>query len=527
MRLQCLSLGPRSKGRDYGLLPRFRATPLPGTAARKLGDFAMALLEWGLQPRAEFAACFPLDDRQSLTFLVRVAYLGREALGPVVIGNGLLIDAAAVQAVDGKPHRFLGAIQPPSSGEWTETELQLEAPSAPVPGIRVILGELSRSLEISDEPAVIELADDTIPTEAVAEIIESTWIGGGPMSWVTTRDLTRIESFKPADFRLVAHAVDPQSTRAAGAARLQGDRIEGELPQPSRLLRLCHALGLPRPQSIALESSVSPPAQPDSELRSLLVAQMQQSMRSAADDAALFRLVDRWLAGSETVPPEDRHLAQMAIAVAFRGLVEDLADPERQTALISGYCRDVWARLEHGPRELPAALAARLNLLPGFSEAQLEWLLDHGLVGSFSRDTRTAIRGGGFTRGQIAAVARVLRRRLEEGGGGDGDFAEAVVESAVSRAELESKALAPEEEDVLALCETALLAEPEAPRWANLAKLMARALRLRLLRRDGPDPRFEAVRLAFDQALSPGDSATFRRVWVAVGMLQFAQGGAE
>jgi hypothetical protein len=525
MRLRCLTLGPRSKGRDYGLLPRFRATPLPGAAARKLGDFAMALLEWGLEPRAGFAACFPLDD--SYSFLVKVDYLGREALGPIVIGNGLLIDAVAAEAVEGKPHRLLGSIQPPSSGEWIMTELDLPAPPFPAVGSRSLLREVARSLEISDEAASIELADGTDPTEAVAEIVESTWSGSGPMSWATTAGLTGIESFKPSDFRLLVHVVDPQAPRAAGAARLHADRIEGDLPRPSRLLRLSHALGLQRPAAIAAERRAAPPAQPDSELRSMLVDQMQPLLGSASGHEALFGLVDRWVGGSETLPAEDRNLAQMAIAVAFRGLVEDLADPEQQTALISSYCRDVWQRLEHGPRELPAALAARLQLLPHFSESGLEWLLDHGLAGSFSRDTRTAIRSGRLSRGQVATVARALRRRLEPGSIDGADLAEDVVEAAVSRAEREAKALTPEEEDVLALCDVALLAEPEAARWSDLARLMARALRLRLRRRDGPDPRFEAVRLAFEQALTPADDDAFRRVWVGIRMLQLAQGGAE
>lgn len=426
MRLSCVSLGPRDRGRDHGLLPRFQAIRLAREAKATLGDFALALFEWGLEPRPPFAAFFPLDGVRHLHLLVRAAFLGRDLLGPNVIANGLILDDAALEAVDWRPHVLMPHIQPPEAGEWTELAVDVAVAAERARTADPMLIKLGRGLRT--QRIMLELADDRSPEAVVPPLIETARPTARQLHyWATSADLIPIERFDPAIFRLLVHAVDPASPRAPGAHRIDSAGLGGPELIDHPVLRFHEALfsedTMPDgwagrfPAAAAACGRVADPRDRlgDDPVQVVLDGMLATIAEPGIDLEQFRGLVERWAEAGAAMEREDESVVDLAIGVAFRRLFEAQSGDEAKLRLLRDYIA-LSPRLRAGAPKLPASLASKHNLFRWLDETELEWLVERGLGDDYASETEKAVRTGGVASDRLAAVSRALRGVLDRQG---------------------------------------------------------------------------------------------------------------
>ena len=468
MRLHCVSLGPRDRGRDHGLLPRFQSVKLSSEAKAMIGDFALALFEWGLKPRPPFAAFFPLDGARSLHMLVRAGYLGRDLLGPKVIANGLIINEAALAATEWRPHNLLRHIQPPQEGEWHHLEIELpvveagrEPPKDPI--TRKLGGALRGTLQAIR----LELAVDRSAEQVVAEIIEASRPGAKRLDyWATSADLVRIGRFDPAVFRLAIHHVEPDSSSATTSHRLGSAGLTGPEIPITGAARIWDALfwpeAIPRnrlrddPGQVAIDGMLAKMGEPGVDLTGLGV------------------LMDRWAEAGSSLDVEGEAIVHLAIGAAFRRLFEAQETSEAKLALLKGYIQ-LWPRLTSGAPMLPASLASKHGLIDQLGEAELELLIINGLGAAYAAATESVVRRGGIAGSRLASVARGLCAVVSRENPplpSSLSLANVVIERTASAGERDPEAFASMGSEAFALSEILLLRAEDEAEWRAVVPAM-------------------------------------------------------
>lgn len=516
VKLRCLTIGPRSGGRDYGVPARFTATPLPDRTSGPLGDFALALLEWGFEPRAPFAGLFPLGPRHY--FLVRAAFLRREAYGPVVLANGLLLDGDAAAAVGGRVPQLLDVIKDPLAGEWDRLEIDLDAWDIPAAEVRPSLVAFCRSFRarVRGEPVLLEVADGSPPEQVISEILEGS-LGrhSAPISWSTSWDLGRVGSFEPGKFDLIVMPAAPGVPPSEEVRRLDEAGVSGPPIPESQSLRVLVALVGAEP--IRADAGMID----GSEAVARLLAELLVEER---EEPAFWGRIKDWAAAARDLPDkDDSAFGQLAIAIAFRLVLERCPTPEDQARLLAMYIRGPWSSLPDGPLALPASLALRLNLLPHLDSADLEWLACHGLATSFAMQTSSALGEARLHGSQLAALARAVEPGLSSGGAaGAWGLAKNILLSA-ARPE-RAPGTTDDERQLLETGRTALIVAEAAAEWRMLSQTLATMLAAPL-DEEAASPLLQWARGSIASAFQPPNATALRGAWTAVELAKRANRG--
>lgn len=414
LRLRCVSVGPRSEGRDYGLLPRFRSLRVPDAAGAVLSDFALALLQWGQGGDGDFALYFPLDAAEPLYLLARVAHLGSESLGPVVIANGLLLDRSALEAVDWRPHRLLGQIQSPRDGAWDSLEIESALPSAPPPS--ATLAELGGALPRFGAPTLVVVDDPDTAERALKDILEGAPnLAGLYPSWALTGDLPRVERFNPGRFGLVVVPGDPKRSPPP-AYHISGGQLFGPPLPDSVAWRLWNRLflqALAGRRALLEEAAEYAPRVGQQDGNTTAIAAMQAVLRHPQAEGALWPLLESWADGAASLGEEDGILADQAVAAVVRELIEGQSEEAAKAALLKAYLRDLAPRLTRAPAMLAAGLAAGHGLIPLLDEDELALLLGRGLSRALAQALRDQeLAGGDVVPERLSLIAGAVVPRV-------------------------------------------------------------------------------------------------------------------
>lgn len=125
IRLPTFVIGPRSQGRGYRVLPP--SADFPGST-----DLAMLLMEWARTGETRFVGRVALPDSGGQSVVFRAARLGEAGLGELAYMQGVVIDAAALRALDHRPETVLDRIpEPDGSVAFALTTLPV-TPPAPI-----------------------------------------------------------------------------------------------------------------------------------------------------------------------------------------------------------------------------------------------------------------------------------------------------------------------------------------------------------------------------------------------------------
>lgn len=422
MRLHCVSLGPRDRGRDHAVLPWFEDLRLPSGAKATLGDFALALFEWGLAPSASFAAFFPLDGARKLHLLARASYLGDDLLGPNVVTNGFIIDGPALAATHWRPHQLLPQVRPPEEGEWDVLGVDVEIGAVARPRTRDRdVARLGRSLRRPAQRIRLELTNGRAPDEVVAELIEAARPDDRHLIyWATSADLVRIARFDPAILQLLVHEAAPDSPLAPGVHRLGPSGLAGPKLHESDVERIWEALYEPETLPVgwaarfpaaaaACERANRPEERFNDDPREVAIDHMVATLAEPGIDFVQFwGLVERWAEAGSALDAPSEAIVHLAIGVVFRKLLESQQNADAKRMLLKGYIEH-WPSLRAGAPMLPASLAATHGLIAELDDAEIELLMAHGLGEAFAEVTEGEIRSGRIAGARLAPVARGLR----------------------------------------------------------------------------------------------------------------------
>ncbi|WP_428150835.1 hypothetical protein [Brevundimonas sp.] len=225
-------IGPRSRGRDYSILRR-AGPALSDDASAALADIAMVLTGWALtRARRPIAFMFPVTPQQDAFAVLRAAYQGEGALGPMAFANVVIAPAAVLAQIGWASHRLLKAI--PSAGDDTFAQsafsldlddLTMEPPAPTTPPDAAWKDQAIEADIAEPEEALGWVMDAIQPAEQRARI----------SGWTTTANLMRVGRLDPAKaFRLVFHTAD-QSTAMFDATHQRvslRDAVEPPAPPP-------------------------------------------------------------------------------------------------------------------------------------------------------------------------------------------------------------------------------------------------------------------------------------------------------
>jgi hypothetical protein len=520
MRLSCLSIGSRRDGRDYGILPQFRSLVLPQEAGGIIGDFALSLLDWGLEPGPNFALFFSISPQ--LHLLARVEYLGLQALGPDVLANGVILATSELAELSGLAHRLLAAIPSPSLGPWQQLQLEADVlpPSDILPGDLPSLGSMIR---FSPQQVVVEVEEPLRVEQILTSILERQGGHDAPVTWITTTQLKPVERFDPRQVDLALDTVSAGQALHQGTLRVCADgSIRGSVPQ-SPALRGWHRLFRSNaPPSVKTLLSRQPPPKSRSadEPQAVLVGAMAETMAQADDDQQCWTLLETWAKALQGSGDGDGAAAHMAVAITFRNWLEQLPSPELQAGYLSLYVDRIAPLLTAGPRDLAAALATRLRLFRLLPEPTLAALVGSGLGRNLAHELEVSIRAGELKRRQMAGIAASLLSK--EAAEADAERVAAVAEAMFDRelGAIRSSMEGAMPPQIGRLGEHALFRTAERARWRRLAAKMGEAA---MLSPTGEGlPTSDRLKEPLRAALAPPNENALRAAWVAVETVRYA-----
>lgn len=199
-----ISVGPRDRGRSYGVLAHGLTAEDFARFRPVLEDFSLALAAWADLGLQRFVALTPLGPARSAYVLWRARFLGAGELGTIAAANGLLISAAALEAIEGRAHRLLAALPEPEGSPFGDVAVT----ASPLRGSATALAGLG--LEWRDQ--VVEVLDGADPEAVLVAALE----GMSPAAqiaridgWASTGALQSSGGFDPAEaFRLVVRPRD-------------------------------------------------------------------------------------------------------------------------------------------------------------------------------------------------------------------------------------------------------------------------------------------------------------------------------
>lgn len=213
--LPAISVGPRDRGRSYGVLAHSLAPEDFQRFQPIIEDFSLALAAWADLHLDGFVALVPLDAGRNAWVVWRARHLGAGELGTIAGAHGLLISAEAMEALEGRAHRLLHLLPPPGHGAFGGegvTAQPVASGAAPLPAF---------GLEWRDQ--VIEVRDGSDPEAVLVAALEGvnppaqiTRIDG----WASTGALAASGGFDPAEaFRLIVRPSDEPRSTVAHPAR--------------------------------------------------------------------------------------------------------------------------------------------------------------------------------------------------------------------------------------------------------------------------------------------------------------------
>jgi hypothetical protein len=189
-------IGPQAGGRGYRVLARSDGRPMAGAADGRLSELALVVAGWADEQEPQGVALVPLRDATAPALLMRLAFLGKAALGTIAYAHGLILDEAAFALCEGRPEALLPLIPPPDgSRQFAEAPLTVSrAPLVAAP--RRDWSGLG--LEWRDR---LVLVDDQSQEEPVLASILASIGPAGPgarvRGWATTALLPSAGSFAP------------------------------------------------------------------------------------------------------------------------------------------------------------------------------------------------------------------------------------------------------------------------------------------------------------------------------------------
>lgn len=233
IQLPAISVGPRDRGRSYGVLGHSFAPEDFARFQPVIEDFSLALAAWADLHRDRCVALVPLDAGRSAWILWRARHLGAGELGTIARANGLLISAEAMEAIESRPHRLLSALPEPDDGPYGSHSVSAASQAPTTPPLSAF------GLEWRDQ--LIVLLDETDPETVLVAALESV----SPAAqiaridgWASTGALAASGGFDPADaFRLVVRPRgEPRSPIASAAREVQlrdGQILAPPEPEPA------------------------------------------------------------------------------------------------------------------------------------------------------------------------------------------------------------------------------------------------------------------------------------------------------
>ena len=236
-----ISVGPRDRGRSYGVLAHGLSAEDFARFRPVLEDFSLALAAWADLGLQRFVALTPLDPARSAYLLWRARFLGTGELGTIAAAHGLLISAAAVEAIAGRAHRLLSALPEPDGSPFGGAVLT----ATPTPPSAEPLAAFG--LEWRDQ--VVEILDNADPEAVLVGVLE----GLSPAAqiaridgWASTGALQTSGGFDPVEaFRLIVRPRDEvQGAGLSGrtTVQVQNGQVTGESDSAPPVWRLWQAI---------------------------------------------------------------------------------------------------------------------------------------------------------------------------------------------------------------------------------------------------------------------------------------------
>lgn len=199
-----ISVGPRDRGRSYGVLSHSLTADDFARFRPALEDFSLALAAWADLGLHRFVALTPLDAERTAYVLWRARFIGAGELGTIAAANGLLITAEALDRLEGRAHRLLSALPEPDGSPFGASPLVAvpsQASAAPLAPFGLEWGD--QVVEILDgadaEPLLVGALEGLSPASQIARID----------GWASTGALQASGAFDPAEaFRLIVRPQD-------------------------------------------------------------------------------------------------------------------------------------------------------------------------------------------------------------------------------------------------------------------------------------------------------------------------------
>ena len=210
-----IRIGPRDRGRSYGVLEHGLAAEEFARFQPLLEDFSLALAAWADLGLKRFVALTPLNAARSAHVLWRGRFIGAGELGTVAVANGLYLSAEAMEAIEGRAHRLLPALPEPDGAPFGGSAVTAEpGPATPSP-----LAPFG--LEWRDH--VVEVLDGAEPEAVLVSALDGIWpetqvarVDG----WASTGAFQASGAFDPAEaFRLIVRPHDEARGAAAPGRR--------------------------------------------------------------------------------------------------------------------------------------------------------------------------------------------------------------------------------------------------------------------------------------------------------------------
>lgn len=229
LQLPTLWLGPQSSGRGYQVLAQSGPLGLTGAEEKRLGDLALALAGWADSGEDSFHALIPLQADRAPAVLIHAAYIGSSTLGAVAQAHGVLLDATALECIDGRADLLIPFLpRPDGSRGFADSPIAL---SMPLAGSELAHDWSHFGLSWRDR-AIVD-----VPAPLVPDILASALAAIDPpdqaarvRGWATTAALPAVADFSPRLFQLLvldtARAVAPSNEWLR--ARLTETGFEGD-----------------------------------------------------------------------------------------------------------------------------------------------------------------------------------------------------------------------------------------------------------------------------------------------------------
>lgn len=226
-------IGPRYRGRSYGVLSHSLSGRELDAVRPMLEDFGLALAAWSEHEQSTFVAQFRLSGGQDGAYgLCRAHYLGQADLGAIALANVVVIPSAVMKTLGWRTHPLLKLVPIPNDATFGDTRVTLPSKLASPRTETPPFGLEWRDFVVETGPDAKEqiLAD---ALDSIRPAVQLARVDG----WATTDLLEPSGGFDPENaFRLLVREVGAKSRVPAGrltaVATAQGLEVAGGVPPP-------------------------------------------------------------------------------------------------------------------------------------------------------------------------------------------------------------------------------------------------------------------------------------------------------